>query len=113
MAKHETLTRQSITAAILRTRMESRLAYLYDQDKYNGQYAGEFGFIESVLADSFTEEEDSKEGEQFVENFATSTAEEGIEFGGGVGASRPGAGLVGGNKRSPIGRNTNKASVPA
>jgi len=62
MAKHETLIGQSITAASLWVRMESRFSYLYDHDKYNGQYAGEFDFIESVLADSFTEEEVSRDG---------------------------------------------------
>ena len=93
MAKHDAPIRPAITARTLRAKMEARFAYLYDQDKYNGQYAGEFNVLESVLADSFMDDESSREGEQSVENFAALTAARGGEKpGGGVGGSRPVAG---------------------
>ena len=70
MAKHESITRAS-----LRSAMEQRYAELYTSDQYNGQYAGEFGVLESVLCDSITDDSDSMDGDQRGENFATSPSE--------------------------------------
>jgi hypothetical protein len=57
MAAHEAPI--LITAAQIRDEMERRLLHLYTQDQYNGQYAGECEFHESILADTIMEEDES------------------------------------------------------
>jgi hypothetical protein len=56
MAKHGNSIGTVITAAYIRECMERRFADLYDNGQYNDQYFGGFNFLESVLADSFTDE---------------------------------------------------------
>ena len=88
MAKHDVL----VTAASIMENMERRFSYLYTDELYNGQDAGEYEVLETVLFESSKEEDDisSKDGEQSVGNFANSTAAEcGDGRGGGGGDSRP------------------------
>ena len=44
-----------VTAASLQENMEERFAHMYINDTYNGKYAGEFTFLEEVLADEIRE----------------------------------------------------------
>jgi hypothetical protein len=48
MAKHEGLEGR-ITAAGILENMEGRYAFLYNEDRYNGQYAGEFGVLDGCV----------------------------------------------------------------
>jgi len=83
MAKHDTLTDPKIQAAIMRQNMKDRYAYLYINDLYNGQDAGEFEELESILADMIIDGSDDHSvllGGQSSDNFASSDAD-GIEGG--------------------------------
>jgi hypothetical protein len=50
---------QSIVGEELREDMESRFAYLHCNDKYNGRHAGEYDFLETILADEIVDDEGS------------------------------------------------------
>ena len=52
MAEHELST---ITSTDLRERMESRFAHLHYTEKFHGRHAGEYDFLETVLADDVFE----------------------------------------------------------
>jgi len=81
MAKHVTPLDAKLQAAAMRENAEHRFSYLYRNDCYNGQYAGEFEVLESFLR------EDSLvlEGNQFSGDFAKSEVDE--DGGGGEGRS--------------------------
>ena len=68
MAKHDGV----ISAASIWENMERRFSYLYTEEHYNGQDAGEYEVLEGVLFES-SEEDDSflsMDGEQSIGNFA-------------------------------------------
>jgi len=56
MAEHELST---ITSTDLREGMESRFAHLHYTEKFNGRHAGEYDFLETVLADEIIEDDGS------------------------------------------------------
>ena len=77
MAKHDTLTDPKIQAAIMRQNMKDRYAYLYINDLYNGQDAGEFEELESILADMTADGIDDHSvllGSQSFDNFASTAS---------------------------------------
>jgi hypothetical protein len=86
MAKHEVL----VTSAGLREYMERRFSYLYRTDGYNGQDAGEYSVLESIVCDLIEEGvSSSMDVGQLEGNFATLAAvKEGDGSGGGHGGSR-------------------------
>jgi hypothetical protein len=75
--------------------MESRFAYLHESDNYNGEHAGEYEMLATVLSDSYTDG-DELTTEGFLESALDSEPDvlrvKGSESGGGGGDSRPVAG---------------------
>ena len=101
MAEHEL---SQFSSADLRERMESRLAHLHYTEKFHGRHAGEYDFLETVLADDILEDDGSSgtfkdDVEQSFRNSATeSFAQECRKVSaGGCGDSR----TVGGTSCSP------------
>ena len=91
MAKHEALIDAQQQAVVIRENMENRFAFLFTTDRYNGQWAGEFEVLESVLGEVLTDEGVFSEGCQFADDFASLATDgsAGGHTGGGGGCRRP------------------------
>ena len=95
MAKHGSSIISGISAASIREEMERRFSYLHSHDLYNGEHAGEYAVLESILSDFVEEESPGLESVLSVGDFASSTdGVRGLADGERLGGSRADSGAA-------------------